>query len=371
VSTVDAGQGVKEFLEGRVEAGEIPGAAWVIAGPGGVLDEGAVGHAVVVPDRIEATPSTVYDLASLTKPLVTSFLCLKLGRVLGLPPEQPVWRLLPEIDRLDKRDITLRHLLTHTSGLPDWIPFYLKGSTPSEYLGQLRDRPPGARPGATVIYSCAGYIMLGEILRRCSGSPLDRLAREVIFDPLRLSATTFNPSGELLRRVAATEESCKYERKLAGADADRYTGWRTGVIRGEVHDQNAWVLGGVAGNAGLFSTARETGTIAMEYLGEQATAAKGLLGDGAIRLAREDQTPGLNEARTFAFRVASRGETAAGPALPPEAFGHNGFTGTSVWIDPERLRVYVLLTNRVHPVASDSVGMITLRRRFHSLACRV
>jgi CubicO group peptidase (beta-lactamase class C family) len=185
-----------------------------------------------------------------------------------------------------------------------------------------------------------------------------------------LSATTFNPSGELRRRVAATEESCKYERRLAGAEADRYTGWRAGVIRGEVHDQNAWVLGGVAGNAGLFSTARETAMIAMEYLGERA-AAKGLLGDEAIRLAQQDQTPGLNEARTFAFRIALPGETAAGPALPPAAFGHNGFTGTSVWIDPERLRVYVLLTNRVHPVASDSVDMLALRRRFHSLASRV
>ncbi|HEY3174627.1 MAG TPA: serine hydrolase domain-containing protein [Candidatus Polarisedimenticolia bacterium] len=360
---------VEEYLSARVEAGEIPGAAWAVAGPEGILQEGAAGDAVVLPERIAAAPSTIYDLASLTKPLVTSFLFLKLGEDLGLTPGAPARRYLPELDRIDKRDITLEHLLTHTSGLPAWAPFYARGTTAGEYLLQIRELSPEARPGVRVIYSDVGYIALGEILRRCASVPLDALAREEIFGPLELTCTAFKPPRAWVPRVAATEESCNYERGLAASLADGYAGWREGVIRAEVHDQNAWVLGGVSGHAGLFSTARETAIISLEYLGTRGS--RGLLDEEAVRFAREDRTPGLEEARSLAFRIASRGETAAGPALPPETFGHNGFTGTSVWIDPVRPRVYVLLTNRVHPAVSDRADMLALRRGFHSVASKI
>jgi len=367
----DAVAAVEEYLRERVGAEEIPGASWVVAGDGGVVAQRATGCAVVVPERVPADSDTIYDLASLTKPLVTSFLFLRLRGELGISGEDAAWRFLPEIDRGDKRDITLFHLLTHTGGMPDWIPFYVHGSTPREYLLQLRDLPPESRPGTRVVYSCAGYIMLGEILARASGVPLDRLAEEVLLRPLGLRHTAFNPPRDWLPRVAATEDSCDYERKLAGERAARYGGFRRGVIRGEVHDQNAWVLGGVAGNAGLFSTARETALMAAEFLGDGAAATGGLLPAQAIELARTDRTPGLNEARSLAFRIARDGETAAGPDLPAGTFGHNGFTGTSVWIDPRRRRLYVLLTNRIHPRASDKVDMLRLRQRFHSLASRI
>ena len=362
---------IPEYLTERVDAGEIPGATWVVAGTDGILDEGAVGQSVLIPERVAATTSTIYDLASLTKPLVTSMLYLRLRRQLGLSDDAPACRFLPEIDRMDKREITLRHLLTHTSGLPAWLPFYLRGSSPTEYLAQLRELPPRARPGTQVTYSDAGYIALGEILSRAATTPLDRLAREMIFAPLGLADTCFNPSRSLMARVAATEESCQYERELSGPASQGYTGFRQGVIRGEVHDQNAWVLGGVSGHAGLFSTAREASVIAAEFLEDRGGSRLGLLDSKAISHAGVDQTPGLAEARTLAFRVSLRGETAAGPDLPTLAFGHNGFTGTSIWIDPRRPRVYVLLTNRVHPVASRGADMLALRRGFHSLASRI
>lgn len=372
-----AGSGaIHDYLAAYVEAGEIPGATWVVGGADGILDEGAVGQSVLIPECVAATTSTIYDLASLTKPLVTSMLYLRLRQQLGLSDDATACRFLPEIDRMDKREITLRHLLTHTSGLPAWLPFYLRGSTPTEYLSQLREMPPRARPGTEVAYSDAGYIAMGEILSRAATTPLDRLAREMIFTPLGLADTCFNPSRSLMARVAATEESCQYERELCGAAAHGYAGFRQGVIRGEVHDQNAWVLGGVAGHAGLFSTAREVSVIAAEFLGDGAGsgrvgARRGLLDSEAISHASIDQTPGLAEARTLAFRVALRGETAAGPDLPTQAVGHNGFTGTSIWIDPRRPRVYVLLTNRVHPAASRDNDMLALRRGFHSLASRL
>ena len=383
-----AGSGmIAQYLTRHVVAGAIPGASWVVACADGLLDEGAVGRAVLTPGKIAATTSTIYDLASLTKPLVTSMLYLRLRHRLGIADESGAFRFLPELDRADKRVISVRHLLTHTSGLPAWLPFYVRGVTAPEYLAQLREPSLLARPGTEVLYSDAGYIAMGEILSRAATTPLERLARESIFDPLGLVDTCFNPPPELLSRVAATEESCQYERALAGEAARGYTGFRDGVIRGEVHDQNAWVLGGVAGHAGLFSTARETSLIAAEFLAERerswgepgpseagsimAMSRKGLLENDAIRQASIDQTPNLAEARTFAFRVALRGETAAGPDLPARAFGHNGFTGTSIWIDPGRPRVYVLLTNRVHPVASRGADMLALRRGFHSLASRI
>ncbi len=355
------------YILERIEAGDIPCAAWVVATKEGSISEGAAGDAVVTPERVPASAETIFDLASLTKPLVTSFLYLLLRRRLGLNEATPAHKVVPEIDRLDKRDITIGHLLTHTSGLPAWVPFYLGGASMREYLLQLRELPPEHRPGTRVVYSCAGYILLGEILHRSATCPLDRLMEQEIAGKLGLHSTMFNPSRNLMPRVAATEDSCQYERRLAGPRAKGYSGFRTGVIRGEVHDQNAWVLGGVAGNAGLFSTARETAAIGMEYIG----AGRGLLDGNAIRLAQEDLTPGLNEARSIAFRIASVGETAAGPDLPATAFGHNGFTGTSVWVDPPRARVHVLLTNRVHPRASDAVDMPALRRGFHSAASRV
>ena len=358
---------VEAFLDERVDAGDIPGAAYAVAGREGLLAGGAVGRAAAVPEPVEAREDTIYDLASLTKPLVTSFLFLALRKQLDLSPDAPARRYLPEIERLDKRDITLRHLLTHTSGLPAWVPLYLKGRAISEYLLQVRDIEPESPAGSQVIYSCIGHIMLAEILQRTATAPLDELAQEIIVAPLGLASTGFRPPEAWLDRVAATEDSCQYERRLVGPDGDGFEGFGRGIVRGEVHDRNAWALGGIAGNAGLFSTAEETTRLALEFLG----AGSGLLDQEAVRLAQTDHTSGLAEARSFAFRIASRGETAAGPDLPPESFGHNGFTGTSVWIDPLAARVYTLLTNRLHPIAVEGFDMNALRRRFHSLASAI
>jgi len=355
---------IEKFLAERIERREIPGAVWAVAGPGGAIAAGAAGNAALLPETSPARRDTIYDLGSLTKPLITSLLFLAVGREMGLDPAAPARRFVPELDRMDKREISLKHLLTHTAGLPAWAPLYTGGSTIAEYLREIRDTTLVAPPGTRVVYSCMGYIVLGEILQRCASQPLDALASEVIFRPLKLTSTAFRPPRAWLPRVAPTEDSCEYERKLAGSRADGYGGYRRGIVRGEVHDQNAWTLGGVAGNAGLFSTVDETVSLALEFLG----VGRGLLDAAAQRSAREDQTPGLDEARSTAFLLAARGETSAGPDLPRETFGHNGFPGTSVWIDPVRQRVYVLLTNRVHPRAIEGYDMMPLRRRFHSLA---
>ena len=359
---------IDAFLDEQIDAGRFPGAVYAIGGPEGLIDTGARGHAALRPEPFPATVDVVYDLASLTKPLVTSLLYLAIGRDLGLAPDAAVRSILPEMDRIDKRDITVSHLLTHTSGLADWFPLYLGGRTTAEYTRRIGEMPPVAPPGTRVIYSDLGYILMGEILSRAATEPLDRLAGQVILKALGLKNTGFRPPADWLPRVAPTEDSCQYERRLsltvAGEQAMSYGGFRTGIVRGEVHDQNAWAAGGVAGHAGLFSTAAEVAAIGREFLG----TGTGLLNGAALNGARHDATPDLTEARSLAFRLAVRGETAAGPDLPPATFGHNGFTGTSIWIDPEARRVYVLLTNRVHPAVPDGSEMVSVRSRFHSIA---
>jgi CubicO group peptidase (beta-lactamase class C family) len=170
--------------------------------------------------------------------------------------------------------------------------------------------------------------------------------------------------------VAATEDSCQYERRKSGAPSSAAARWREGVIRGEVHDQNAWAAGGVAGHAGLFGTSRDVYRMAREAIAADLRVLRGR----ETRMLTTPQTSAEGDARSLAYRInrTSTGEpdkeSAAGVALPAEAFGHNGFTGTSVWIDPRAPRVYVLLTNRVHPAVREDLDMNALRREFHRLA---
>lgn len=361
-----------EVLASRIESGEIPSASWLVAESGRPIASGAAGFAVLDPSRVPAAAGTLYDLASLTKPLVTSLLALILRREAGIDLGAPVRRFLPSFESLDKREITLSHLLTHTSGLPAWAPLYVHGASIGEYLLRIGGMEPLAKPGGQVLYSDLGYIALGAALERIGGGPLDVLAGELILAPAGVEAR-FRPGAELLNRVAATEASCNYERGMAGSEAAGYTGWRTGVIRGEVHDQNAWAAGGVAGHAGLFGTAMDVLRLARELTGPEPT----LLRDDDLPLALVIQTGSLPTPRSLAWRInrAAGGgpdpQTAAGEALPATAAGHNGFTGTSVWTDPERGRAYVLLTNRVHPEVRTRPDMNALRREFHLAAAAV
>jgi CubicO group peptidase (beta-lactamase class C family) len=218
---------------------------------------------------------------------------------------------------------------------------------------------------------------LGFILERVSGEALGQLAAREIFEPLGLKSTTFNPPREWLYRIAATELGQEFEAANAAAMTQSspastinptFAGqrsahrWREGIIRGEVHDGNANFMGGVAGHAGLFSTAREVFRIANQFL-----AGSRLLKSDSLRLFRDNLTPSCGTSRSLAWVLAETTDCSAGVALPPSAFGHNGFTGTSVWMDPDKKRVLVLLTNRVHPRVG-TIDMRDVRRRFNTLA---
>ena len=358
---------VEEFLRGLVRDGISPGAAYLVAERDRILIQGAIGDSVREPETLPAAATTLYDLASLTKPLGTALLAVRLQAEGRLRLDDRLDRHLPEWQAADARSsVTLLDLLTHRSGLPSWDPLYAHAADVAGRIERLRSIPLAYPPLLDVTYSCLDYILLGFVLARAGGVPLDRQFRDRVAGPLGGPEILFAPPAGLRRRIAATERGNERERVLAGAAGDGYNGWRRGIIWGEVHDNNAFTLGGVAGNAGLFGTAAAVHAVAREFL----PGGRGLLGAEERALFAHNFTRGLGQHRAVGFQLASSPGSSAGEGLSPRSFGHNGFTGTSVWIDPESLRIYVLLTNRVHPVFRD-LDMNDVRRRFHALAASV
>lgn len=353
------------FLE-RIKAGDFPSAVYLVTEQNREVFADALGNSVVEPEEIPATLETIYDLASLTKPLITGMLSARRIEAGELTLDSSVSHYLPEFDRTDKQQITIAHLLTHTSGLPAWRPLYtLAAGEPARAISAIANLELEYKPGTRVVYSDLGFIVLGLLLERLTTKRLAELAQAEIFKPLDLRRTFFNPEMAMQTGIAASETGNAYERGLcADREAVNHTNWRAELIWGQVHDGNAHFLGGFAGHAGLFSTARETLTLANQFLANQTK----LLKPATCELFRRNMTTGLDEARSFGWQLAETKDSAAGPDLPRDSFGHSGFTGTSCWIDPNRERVFILLTNRTHARALPFVNINSVRRRFHRLA---
>lgn len=357
---------ITSFLAERIAAGDFPSAVYLVAEKGREIFADALGNAVVEPQKIPATLNTIYDLASLTKPLVTGLLSARRVEAGELTLDSSVSNYLPEFERPDKQAITIGELLTHTSGLPGWRPLYILAAGERERaVSAIANLELEYKPGARVVYSDLGFIVLGLLLERLTATSLAELAQNEIFKPLNLGHTFFNPQIAMQTGIAACETGNAYEREMSGDnEASNYKNWRRELIWGQVHDGNAHFLGGAAGHAGLFSTAQETLALASQFLGR----ATHLLKPETCALFRQNMTAGLDEARSFGWQLAETKHSAAGPDLPRDSFGHSGFTGTSCWIDPERERVFILLTNRTHSHALPFVIINSVRRRFHSLA---
>ncbi|WP_324716042.1 serine hydrolase domain-containing protein [Carboxydochorda subterranea] len=347
------------LVEEFVSSGRIPGAVVAVGRRGLLVGPRAYGWAQVVPEheRRPMTNGTVFDLASLTKPMATAPSILKLVELGVLTLQDSVARWLPDVaagtqGRQWAHRVTLWHLLTHTSGLPAYRNLYAAGQGPAEVLAELGETPLSRPPGVAVEYSCLGFILLGEIVKRASGEPLDRFAERHFYRPLGMEHTRFNPPPGWAGRCAATE---------------RYPD--TGEVAvGRVHDRNARAMGGVSGNAGLFSTAEDVARFMAMMLCEGMGSKGRLLEVETVREMRRLQTPGLNEPRGLGWVVRDgdpRGS--GGRLLSPEAFGHTGFTGTSAWADPVTGAFFVLLTNRVHPTR-DNTAHLQLRPWFHDAA---
>mgnify|MGYP001413960959 FL=1 len=375
---------ISTFLQERIDANDFPSAVYLVAEKGEIVYQDALGYAVVEPELIEARIDTIYDLASLTKALVTGLLTASQIEDGDLELESRLFDEHIVFGSSRVAALTVRELATHTSGLPSWRPFYLlaEAAWPKE-IGRVVGEQVLIGRGAKVEYSDLNFIALAILIE--GGRPDGEFDLWVAKE-LGLSRTTFSPlsHGFDRREIAANEKGNEYEKQTCiemgylnsnsknpvatapGSDTVRipHSALRNQMIWGEVHDGNAYFMGGVAGHAGLFSTAEEVFKIAQQFLPNYTT----LLKPETCELFRTNFTKGMNEDRSFAFQLASTKDSTAGTTMSPESFGHLGFTGTSLWIDPVKERVFILLTNRTHNHSLPFVNLANVRRTFHDLA---
>jgi beta-N-acetylhexosaminidase len=316
--------------------------------PGGVLAVGLHNQMVVHPfGRLSysakspaVNANTIYDLASLTKPIVTATAIMLLAADNQVDLDAPVSRYLPHQQAGPNPEwvqkITIRELLLHTSGLPAHREFYKNAASAAEVRKQLYAERLVSAPETKVEYSDLGFILLGDIVERLTGQTLDRYARENIFDQLGMEDSYFNPPRALRARIAPAQNDTAYRKRQ---------------LQGEVDDANAFALGGVAGHAGLFSTASDVAAFAQMMLNGGMYAQERILPRAIVAQFTERVTIG-DSARTLGWDVPT-GDSSSGHYFSPQSYGHNGFTGTSVWIDPQKNLFVILLTNRVNPSAAN------------------
>lgn len=352
-------------IEAAAERQEFGGAVALIQHRGEIVLQKSLGWAVREPEseRTPMTFDTIFDLASITKVIATTPAILQLigeGKI-GL--DEPLATYIPEFGlEGQKRDITIRNLLTHSSGFQSWRGPYTSGVGIDHYIADFAASQPEAAPNSRVAYSCLGFISLGEVVHRVTGQTIDQYATEHVWAPLGMNDTMYLPDPGLRHRIAATEDGNEYEHPMAGTLPVQ--GWRDYLVRGEVHDGNAWYgLNGISGNAGAFGTAHDLLRYANMWLNGGELDGVRILPQEIVDLATQEHT-GLsapNERRGLGWQMAPHPETpetmASARGLSPAAYGHTGFTGTSLWIDPERDLISILLTNRVHPKVNLDWGI--------------
>jgi CubicO group peptidase (beta-lactamase class C family) len=287
--------------------------------------------------------NTLYDLASLTKVIATTTLAMILEEAGQLDINRTVASYLPEFNSPEKAQITVKQLLTHSGGLEAGANIYRTARGRDQYLSQINARPLQYTPGTNMIYSDWDMILLQLVMERITGKTLDVLASEKIFKPLGMIDTQFQPPISLRPRIAPTQ-------------VDEARG---GLLWGTVHDENAWAMGGVAGHAGLFSTAKDLALFSMMIL-NGGEGANGVRIVKPATIARWTARQGKESTRALGWD-SPEGGSSAGQFFSPWSFGHTGFTGTSIWIDPEKDLFVVVLTNRVNPTGSNN-RHVQLRR---------
>jgi CubicO group peptidase (beta-lactamase class C family) len=317
-----------------------PGAVIAVGRHDTVLLLAAVGH-YGIDDPRPVTTETVYDLASLTKVIGLTTACMMLVSESKLDLDAPVQRYVPAFRGAGKDRVTIRHLLTHASGLPAWRPLYTEATTRATALALADTTALLRQPGDTFVYSDVGAIVLTQAVEGLIGERLDGYLDRRLFQPLQMTSTRYLPPPTWHDRIAPTERS---------QDGT--------IIRGTVHDENAWKLGGVSGHAGLFSSAGDLARFAQWLLDARLTPGRRpgvsrpqLPPALVLEFTRRQNLP-AGSSRALGWDTPSE-NSSAGTKLGARAFGHTGFTGTSIWIDPDRDLFIILLTNRVHPTREN------------------
>ncbi len=301
-------------------------ASLVLGDGSGVAFEQHVGY-LRPPNRLPASPHTIFDLASVTKPLACASSALLLTQRKSLSLSQPLSRFFSLPSNSSLRTVRLRHLITHTSGLPTWIALYQQHNTKEDIIAAVLRTPLEAKPGERYRYSDLGIMLLSAVAEKVAGESLATFAQREVYQPLDMLDTMFCPSPALLSRIVPTEFDKRLRRH----------------VRGVVHDENARAMGGVSGHAGLFSTARDVAKFCQATLN-----GGGIFSKRTLRLMQENQLTDISAGSSCGWFTPPNPMLPGVDALPPSAFGHTGFTGTSVVILPEQKKFLVLLTNRVY-----------------------
>lgn len=329
---------VDRIVQRGISAGAYPGAAVVIGRRGVAVHQKGYGRLTWSSTGPQVNPaSSIYDLASLTKAVCLTSAAMLLYDEGKLPLDARVQTILPEFTGRWKERVTIAHLLTHRSGLPPGRRIWQTARTPAEAREQVLTTRLNSIPGGVTDYSDLGAMVLGFAIERVSGLPLDQLCETRIFAPLGMHNTMYTPDPALRGRIAPTE---MYPPR----------GYN---LRGEVHDESAFAIGKVSGNAGLFSTATDLAIFAQMMLNRGTYGGVRIIADSTVRRFTALQT----DTRTYGWMIAS-GEQGSGEFLSGKTYGHAGYTGTSLWIDPERELFVVILTNRVHDPRARRPGII-------------
>jgi uncharacterized protein YbbC (DUF1343 family)/CubicO group peptidase (beta-lactamase class C family) len=350
---------IEPLVNAAIARHELPGAVVLIGRGDAVVYTRAFGQRAVEPAGEPMTADTVFDLASLTKVVATTTSIMQLVESGRIRLNDPVARHIPEFARYGKDAITIRHLLTHTSGLRPDLELDVEFSGADEAIRRAAEEVPTAPPDERMVYSDINFFLLGDIVRRVSGERLDRYAKTHIFDPLGMKDTMFLPPESLRSRIAPTERC----RGLGWPCADPSTPF----LRGVVHDPTARRMDGVAGHAGLFSTAADLSRFCRLLLNHGSLDGARILAPATVDRMIAPSTPaGMRDVRGLGWDIDSSFSSNRGELFPVGSFGHTGFTGTSLWMDPQSKVYVVFLSNRVHP---DGKGDVTpLRARVATVA---
>ncbi|MFG0265724.1 MAG: serine hydrolase domain-containing protein [Rhodopirellula sp. JB055] len=336
---------IKRLVEESIQTEKCPGAVVTVGFDGETIYQAAFGNREIEPQRKPMKVDTIFDMASLTKPIATATSVMILVDEGKLSLTDPVSKHLPEFAVHDKDSVTVEHLLLHTSGLiPDNGMSDYQG-THAESIANLMSQKLRSPPATRFRYSDVGFLVLGELVHQVSGMPLDQFAQKRIFEPLQMSETGYRSIGDNDERCATTQQ--------------RDGHW----MRGEVHDPRAYALGGVAGHAGLFSTADDLSRFANAMANGGRKNEVSLFSKSTFdAMTSPIEVPGKSadqvQFRSRGWDKRSAYSSNRGKTMTDAAFGHGGFTGTALWIDPELKLSVIFLSNRVHPHGKGSVNSL-------------
>lgn len=328
---------VDSVINNAIEVHAFPGAQILIWQDGNTLYDKSFGNFNYDSKSPKVTNKTIYDLASVTKVIATTTAAMICYDRKLFSLDDPVAKYIPEFGVNGKENITIKNLLLHNTGLPAWKKFYESCKNKEEVLKEIYSSELEYPTGEKTVYSDLGIITLGKIIEKVTGKSLDKFCKDEIFIPLKMNSTFFNPPDSLKQYCAPTE-------------VDNY--WRNKILQGEVHDETSAMLNGVAGHAGLFSTATDIAKLMAVLINKGMLDGKRFIKQSTIELFTKRYSE--QSSRALGWDTKSETGSSSGDYFSSNSYGHTGFTGTSVWVDPQRNLFVIFLTNRVYPTRNNS-----------------